>query len=194
MDNQDYFHRQIHDMERDRRKQERKEKWEKREKGFWKAFLFTEDGKPKSGLMIYTFCLSFVLLGFYIAAFYLSVEYLTPCMAGFPAFLSNLLQALAASAAGVLMSFLLHKMLPDKRLIFGSHLWLLVYAVAAVITLLIFLWGTGAAGAMFVFFGWCVAIPLTLGLAAGYAMYRHDYAPPASGEEAPEWTKYTRRR
>lgn len=194
MDNQDKFYKEIQSLERDRRKQERKAKWEKREKGFWKAFLFTEDGKPKSGLMIYTFCLSFVLLGFYIVAFFLSVEYLTPLMTGWPAFLGNLLQSLAASAAGILLSFLLHKLLPDKRLIFGSHLWLLAYAVASVITLLVFLWGTGAGGAMFVFIGWFVAIPLALGLTAGYAMYRHDYAPPVPKEEAPEWTKYTRRR
>lgn len=194
MDNQDNLYNQIRDLERDRRKQERKEKWAKREKGFWKAFLFTEDGKPKSGLMIYTFCLSFVLLGFYIAAFYLSVEYLTPWMAGWPAFLSNLLQSLAASAAGILPSFLLHKVLPDKRLIFGSHLWLLVYALASVITLVVILWGTGAAGVMFVFIGWFVAVPLALGLAAGYAMYRHDYKPTKTAEEAPEWAKYTRRR
>ena len=46
--------------------------------GFWKAFLFTEDGKPKSGLMVYTFCLSLVYVPLYMAAFYFSIEWLTP--------------------------------------------------------------------------------------------------------------------
>ena len=62
------FQRQIEDAERERRKKERKEKWAKREKSFWKAFLFTEDGKPKSGLMVYTFCLSLVYVLLYVVA------------------------------------------------------------------------------------------------------------------------------
>lgn len=194
MGNQDEFYKQIRNVEQNRKRQERKEKWEKREKNFWKTFLFTENGKPKSGLMIYTFCLSFVLLGFYILAFNLTLEYLDPVLEGAPVFLTNLLESLTASVAGLLLSLLLHKLLPDKRLMFGSFLWLLLYAVAAVIALLVFLRGTGAAGAMFVFFGWFVAIPLALGLGIGYVMYRRDYVPPSNREEKPEWKKYTERR
>ena len=62
MDQNNNFYRQIEDAERERAKKERKEKWAKREKSFWKAFLFTEDGKPKSGFLVYTFCLSLVFV------------------------------------------------------------------------------------------------------------------------------------
>ena len=186
-------YQQIRDAEREQRRASRKKKWAEREKGFWKAFLFTENGKPKSGLMIYTFCLSFVLLGIYFAAFFLALEYLTGPTAALPVFLGNLIQSLVASALGLLLSFLLHKLLPDKRLVFGSYLWLVLYAAASLITLLIMLRGTGAASAMLTFFGWFVAIPLVLGTAVSYLLYRRDYSPPRV-EEEPAWKKYTQRR
>lgn len=187
-------YQQIHDAEREQRKVARKKKWAEREKRFWKTFLFTENGKPKSGLMVYTFCLSFVLLGIYIAAFFFSIEQLTDLTVGIPVFLGNLIQSLAASAVGLLLSFLLHKLLPDKRLVFGTYLWLALYAVASLVTLLIMLKGTGAAGALFTFFGWFVVVPLALGLAVSYLLYRRDYAPRRANEEEPAWKRYTQRR
>ena len=66
------------------------------------------------------------------------------------------------------------------------------FALAAGITLLIMLRGTGASGAMLVFFVWFVIIPLAMGLAGSYALYRRDYAPPPPPEEP--WKKYTNRR
>lgn len=193
MDHQDDFYQQIHDMDKQRSRAARKEKWEKREKSFWKAFLFTENGKPKSGLILYTFCLSLVFLLLYLAIFSLVLEYLGKPLEAVPAFWGNLLQSLAAGALGLACAWLAHRLLPDKRLIFGSYLWLALFALAAVITLLIMLRGTGASGGMLVFFGWFVAIPLAMGLAGSYALYRRDYAPAPAQEDAP-WKKYTQRR
>lgn len=193
MDHQDDFYQQIHDMDKQRSRAARKEKWEKREKSFWKAFLFTENGKPKSGLILYTFCLSFLFLLLYLAIFSLVLEYLGKPLEAVPAFWGNLLQSLAAGALGLACAWLAHRLLPDKRLIFGSYLWLALFALAAVITLLIMLRGTGASGGMLVFFGWFVAIPLAMGLAGSYALYRWDYAPAPAQEDAP-WKKYTQRR
>lgn len=195
MGKQDDFYRQLGDAEKERRRRENKEKWEKRERNFWKTFLFTEDGKPKSGLAVYTFCLSFVLLAVYLLAFNLVIEGLTPVMESWPAPLANLFQALAASAIGLAASWLLHKLGGDKRLAFGSHLWLALYAVAVLITMVIMLRGTGAIGVFLVFFGWFVLIPLTLGLLVTFLLYRRDYHPPVpGGDDEPEWKKYIRRR
>lgn len=185
---------QLEDAEKEQRKKARKEKWERREKNFWKAFLFTEDGKPKSGLMVYTFCLSFVFLAIYMAAFYYAIEWLTPVMSEWPVFLSNLTQSLAASAVGLMAGWVLHRVLTDKRLVFGSHLWLALYAVAVCITMMIILRGTGGIPAFLTFYAWFVVIPVIVGLAVTYVMYRKDYVAPASQDETPDWKKYTQRR
>ena len=39
-------------LEREDRRRARQKKWEERSKHFWRTFLFTENGKPKSGFLI----------------------------------------------------------------------------------------------------------------------------------------------
>lgn len=185
--------RQIEWAERERRRNERKEKWARREKNFWKAFLFTEDGKPKSGFMVYTVCLSLVYVLLFIVLFYFSIEWLTPVTASWPVFAGNLAQSLAVGGVAALISLALHRLFSDKRLMFGCYLWLAAYAVLVCVSMLIMLKDREAFGAFLHFFAWFILIPVALGLAVTYLMYRRDYAPPKPDEDAP-WKKYTQRR
>lgn len=169
------------------------EKVTKAADSFWSAFRMTENGKPKSGLLVYTFCLSFVMLAVYGGAFFVVIEGLHDLTAGLPVFWGNLIQSLTAAIVGMLVSMLLHFVLRDKRLMFGTYLWLTLYAAACLVTLLIFLRGTGAAGALLTFYGWFVVIPLVLGLAVTYYLFRRDYVPPRQDEE-PAWKKSIQRR
>lgn len=169
------------------------EKVTKAADSFWSAFRMTENGKPKSGLLVYTFCLSFVMLAVYGAAFFVVIEGLHNLTAGMPVFWGNLIQSLAAAIVGLLVSMLLHFVLPDKRLMFGTYLWLALYAVACLITLLIYLQGTGAVGALLTFYGWFVVIPLALGLVVTHYLFRRDYVPPKPDDE-PAWKKSIQRR
>lgn len=169
------------------------EKVTKAADSFWSAFRMTENGKPKSGLLVYTFCLSFVMLAVYGAAFFVVIEGLHNLTAGLPVFWGNLIQSLAAAIVGLLVSILLHFVLPDKRLMFGTYLWLALYAVACLITLLIYLQGTGAVGTLLTFYGWFVVIPLVLGLVVTHYLFRRDYVPPKPDDE-PAWKKSIQRR
>ncbi len=187
------FQRQIEDAERERRKKERKEKWAKREKSFWKAFLFTEDGKPKSGLMVYTFCLSLVYVLLYVVAFNFSIEWLSPVTETWPAAAGNLVQSLAAGAALVLISLVLHRLFSDKRLMLGCHLWLGLYALLVCVSMVFLLGDRETFGAFLHFFVWFMLIPVILGLVVTYLLYRRDYVPPKREEDQP-WKKFTQRR
>ena len=188
------FHRNKPDTEKEQRRTERRKKWDDRAKRFWKSLLFTENGKPKSGFLIYTFCLSIVFLLLYNAAFGIVVDVLAPVTQTWPVFLGNLFGSLCASMVGILAGLILHRLLPDKRLMLGTHLWLALYAVAAVITMLILLRGTGAVREFFVFAFWFGVIPIVLGLLVFYLLYRKDRPEPEEKtEEEPEWKKYIRR-
>ena len=110
------------EAEKDKRKKARREKWARREKGFWKAFLFTKDGKPKSGLLIYTFCLSFVFIVLYIVAFFYFIDWLSPSLEGLSPLVSNLLLSVAVSAIGILIGATIHHFVREKRLFFGTFL------------------------------------------------------------------------
>ena len=82
---------------------------------FWSAFQMTENGKPKSGLLVYTFCLSFVMLAVYGGAFFVVIDGLYNLTAGLPVFWGNLIQSMTATILGLLVSILLHFVLRDKR-------------------------------------------------------------------------------
>ena len=193
MDYNNDFERQIEDAERERRKKERKEKWAKREKNFWKAFLFTEDGKPKSGLMVYTFCLSIVFVLLYIGAFNLIINWLSPVTAEWPVFAGNLVQSLAAGVVGVLVTLILHRIFSEKRLMLGTYLWLAGYILLVSVSMVFMLGDWEAFVAFLHFFAWFAVIPVILGLIVSYFLYRRDYVPPKQEEDQP-WKKFTQRR
>ena len=193
MDYNNDFERQIEDAERERQKKERKEKWAKREKSFWKAFLFTEDGKPKSGLMVYTFCLSIVFVLLYIGAFNLIINWLSPVTAEWPVFAGNLVQSLAAGVVGVLAALILHRIFSEKRLMLGTYLWLVGYILLVSVSMIFMLGDWEAFVAFLHFFAWFAAIPVALGLIVSYFLYRQDYVPPKREEDQP-WKKFTQRR
>lgn len=194
MQPQDAIFHQAEEAKRAEKNKARKEKLQKLEKSFWRSFLLTEDGKPKSGLLIYTFCLSFVFFGIYIVAFWMVIEELSDPLASLPPVLGNLIQSVLVGVAASALSGLMHILLPDKRLAFGTHLWLAVYVVASVITLAIMLGDWSTIGTMLVFALWFAVIPVAMGLVVTYLLYRRDYVPPRQAEEKPEWTKYTQRR
>ena len=194
MQPQDAIFFQADEAKRSKKSKARKEKLQKLEKSFWRSFLLTEDGKPKSGLLIYTFCLSFVFLGIYILAFWMVIEELSDPLASLPPVLGNLIQSVLVGVAASALSGLMHILLPDKRLAFGTHLWLALYVVASVITLAILLKEAELIGSMLMFALWFAVIPLAMGLTVTYLLYRRDYVPPRQVEEKPEWTKYTQRR
>ena len=193
MDYNNDFERQIEDAERERQKKERKEKWAKREKSFWKAFLFTEDGKPKSGLMVYTFCLSIVFVLLYIGAFNLIINWLSPVTAEWPVFAGNLVQSLAAGVVGVLAALILHRIFSEKRLMLGTYLWLAGYILLVSVSMIFMLGEWEAFVAFLHFFAWFAVIPVILGLIVSYFLYRRDYVPPKREEDQP-WKKFTQRR
>lgn len=193
MDYNNDFERQIEDAERERRKKERKEKWAKREKNFWKAFLFTEDGKPKSGLMVYTFCLSIVFVLLYIGAFNLIINWLSPVTAEWPVFAGNLVQSLAAGVVGVLVTLILHRIFSEKRLMLGTYLWLAGYILLVSVSMIFMLGDWEAFVAFLHFFAWFAVIPVILGLIVSCFLYRRDYVPPKREEDQP-WKKFTQRR
>lgn len=161
---------------------------------FWSAFLFTENGKPKSSLLVYTFCLSFVFAAVYVLCYQGAIELLTQPLSGLKAWASNLIISISATAVGVLICSLPHRFFRDKRLVFGAHLWLALYAVAVLATMLILLGGADGTAAFLTFFGWFIAIPVAMGCAVTGWLFRRDRCVDQTAEEEPEWKKYVNRR
>ena len=161
--------------------------------GWIRTPTFTENGKPKSGFLIYTFCLSAVFIALHLIAYTYIVDWLALLTESWPLVLGNLTGSLCVSAAVLLVGYVLHRLLSDKRLMLGTYLWLLLYLVASVITMALLLrdWETMRVFLHFVL--WFAAIPVGLGLVLFTLLYRRDHHAPAPVEEEPAWKKYVRR-
>ena len=130
----------------------------------------------------------------YIVAFFYFIDWLSPSLEGLSPLVSNLLLSVAVSAIGILIGTTIHHFFREKRLFFGTFLWLTVYLLAVLITMLIMLRGTEAFDAFSYFFLWFMVIPVLTGLPVSFLLYKKDYAPPAEKEEDKPWKQYTQRR
>lgn len=152
---------------------------------FWGAFQMTENGKVKSTLLLYSFCLCWVLLLLYGGCFALFSPWLDRLLQGAPVGLINLVEALVPAAAGTAVAFLVWLLPGDKRLLPAAYIWLALLALACLVTLLIMSWEN--AWLTLQFFGMFALAPLVLGLGASFLAYYLYWKkrPPAEKESGP---------
>ncbi len=173
---------------------EKQLKRQERADRFWNAFQFTENGKPKSSLIVYTFSLSILFAAVYFVCYEGAIRLLTGLLSALPAWGGNLIIALMASAAGTALCCLPHRFFSDKRLVFGGHLWLCGYGAAVLLIMLCLLGFTEGFVSFLVFFAWFVLPPVAAGTGASFLLYRHGRAKQPETEAEPEWKKYVSRR
>ncbi len=173
---------------------EREERRQRRADGFWGAFQFTENGRPKSSLIVYMFSLSILFAAVYFLCYEGAIRLLTGPLSALPPWGSNLIIALLASAAGAAACCFPHRFFRDKRLVFGGHLWLCGYAAAVLAIMLVMMGFTEALGSFLVFFAWFVLPPAAVGTGVSAALYRRDRARKERTAAEPEWKKYVSRR
>ena len=156
---------------------------------FWSAFQMMENGRVKSTLMLYSFCLCWVFAAVYGGAIALLIGPLHTLMNGAPVFLENLVTALVPAVLGTAVCGLTWLLPGDKRKLPAAYLWLTLLMLACLIALLI-LMGWESAGLVLQFFGMFVLAPLVLGLGASFLAY-HLYwkKRPAAGDPARPWKR-----
>jgi hypothetical protein len=143
---------------------------------FWGAFQMTENGRVKSTLLLYSFCLCWVFIAVYGASFALLLDPLDAMMAGAPVLAVNLVEALVPSALGTAvcgLSCVLFR--GDRRLMPAAYLWVTALLLACFIVLLCLLHGEGEAQLLVLqFFGMFALPPVLLGGGlSAFLYYRH---------------------
>lgn len=139
---------------------------------FWGAFQMTENGRVKSTILLYSFCLCWVLLALYGGCFALFNPWLDGLLqeSGSPVWLISLIQALVPSIAGTAAASLVWLLPGDKRLLPAAYIWLTLLMLACLVALMI-LMGWEYAGLILQFFGMFVLAPLALGLGTSLLAY-----------------------
>ena len=158
---------------------------------FWGAFQMTENGRVKSTLMLYSFCLCWVLLAVYGGCFALINPWLDSLLksAGLPVLAITLLEALLPAAAGTAAASLVWLLPGDKRLLPAAYIWLALLMLACLVALILLMgWDSWDSVSLVLhFFGMFVLAPLATGLGASFLAY-HLYSkkrPPAEDPARP---------
>lgn len=164
------------------------EKVTKAAESFWSAFQMTENGKVKSTLLLYSFCLCWVFIAVYGALFYFLLDPLDALTTGLPVFAVNLIEALVPTVAGAAvcsLTWFLSR--TEKRLLPAAYLWVLLLMLACLITLLIYSNGEREVQLLILqVFGMFVLPPLVVGGGSSiflYYRYWKNKPPVASAAE-----------
>ena len=158
---------------------------------FWGAFQMTENGRVKSTLLLYSFCLCWVLLALYGGCFALLSAPLDALLActGLSVTLVNIIEALAPALLGTAVASLVWLLPGDKRLLPAAYIWLTLLMLACLIALIIMM-GLESAGLILQFFGMFVLAPLALGLGSSLlAYYLYWKKRPPAGDPARPWKR-----
>lgn len=139
---------------------------------FWSAFQMTENGKVKSTLLLYSFCLCWVFILVYGLCFALFTSPLDALLkpSGLPVAAVNLVEALVPAIAGTAVCCLTWLLPGDKRLLPAAYIWLALLMLACLIALVI-LMGLESTGLILQFFGMFALAPLLLGVGSSMLLY-----------------------
>lgn len=153
--------------------EERKREKASKADRFWNAFQMTENGKVKSTLLMYSFCMCIVFVAVYGGAFALLIDPLYVVTKSWPVAAGNLVTSLIPSIVGTLICCSTFWLFKERRTVPCAYLWACVLALACLVTMLILLWGeTKAILLLLQFFGLFIACPVLIGGAVSLFLYR----------------------
>ncbi len=138
---------------------------------FWAALFLTEDGRPKSAMLLYSFCLSLLFVGVYALAYGFLIDKLELLFAAQPVPVRNILQSVLPGLAGSIVCCATWFLFKDKRLVPAAYLWLILYALAALVAM-VFLTGGEEYRIFLYFFAMLVPVGLVSGAAASFLLFR----------------------
>lgn len=170
---------------------ERQARAKKKADSFWNIFLPTKDGKVKSTLIVNSFCFSVLCLAVYIVCYLLLIDVLHEVFAAHtPVWLNNLIGSVFPALIGTAACCSFHFLFREKKIIPAAYTWQLLYAIGAILYILIGLPQETRAFAVNLLV-MVVPAPLISGCALSAFLYlRHrKKMPQGPVEELPPWKR-----
>lgn len=152
------------------RESETDRKIEQAAERFWSAFQMTENGRVKSTLLLYSFCLCWVFFGVYGVAYAFLVPPVHALTAGWPILAVHLAEILVPSVLATALCGLTWLLPGDRRLLPATYLWMAALTIACLIAMLVIMNGE-AAGLVLQFFALYTLAPLGLDGALSAFLY-----------------------
>jgi hypothetical protein len=102
---------------------------------FWGALFLTPEGKPKSAMLLYSFCLSLLFAVVYGVLYFFLIDVLEQALAAQSTLVRNIFESVAPGLAGSLVCCSLWYVIRDRRIVPAAYLWLVVMAVAILVAM-----------------------------------------------------------
>ena len=170
--------------------QEWNEKVTKAADSFWSAFQMTENGKVKSTLLLYSFCLCWVFIAIYAASFAFLLDPLDALVSGAPGFVVHMVEAVVPALVGAVVCVLPWPIIKDKRIIPASYTWIFLLSMACLIAMLVMMKDEPEARNLFLqFFVQAVPAPILLGGGLSAFLYSRYLKNPPAAKEAEPWKR-----
>lgn len=140
---------------------------------FWSVLFLTPEGRPKSAVLLYSFCLSLLFVIVYGICYYFLIDVLENAFASSSTAVRNIFESLIPGVAGSIPCCALCFAVKDRRIVPAAYVWLCVYAAAALISML-FICEEGEYSVFLYFFVMIVPAGLITGTAFTHHMYRRS--------------------
>ena len=168
--------------------QEWNEKVTKAADSFWSAFQMTENGKVKSTLLLYSFCLCWVFIAVYAVLFVFLLDPLDALVSGAPGLVVHVVEAVVPALVGAVVCALPWPIIKDKRIIPASYTWIFLLSMACLIAMLVMMKDEPEARNLFLqFFVQAVPAPILLGGGLSAILYQRYMKNPSAAEKADSW-------
>ena len=170
--------------------QEWNEKVTKAADSFWSAFQMTENGKVKSTLLLYSFCLCWVFIAVYAALFVFLLDPLDALVSGAPGIVAHVVEAVVPALVGAVVCVLPWPIIKDKRIIPASYTWIFLLSLACLIAMLVMMKDEPEARNLFLqFFVQAVPAPILFGGGLSAFLYSRYLKNPPAVKEADSWKR-----
>lgn len=123
-------------------KQDKRSPLRRKLDNFWSGLFLTPEGKPKSAMLLYSFCLCLLFFAVYLTLYLVFIDIIEGWLGGAPR-LNQIVQAIVPALLGTVVCCALSFIPMDKRLVPVAYLWLVLFAVAVLIAMAIMLAGDG---------------------------------------------------
>lgn len=138
---------------------------------FWAALFLTQEGKPKSAVFLYSFCLSLLFAVIYGVLYFFLIDVLETAFAAYSAPVRNLFESVVPGLAGTIVCCSQWYVIRDRRIVPAAYLWLIVMAAAILITMALLADGESIR-IFFYFYLMLVPVGLVSGSAFTLLMFR----------------------
>lgn len=137
----------------------------------FRVLFLDEHGRPKSAIFLYSFCLSILFFAIYTTSYTLLIDVLEQAMSSASVLMRNLAQSVLPGLAASVVCVAFFFVFPDKRLVPVAYLWLLAFALLALITMA-FLISADEFKIFLYFFAMLVPVGLISGGGASLLLFR----------------------